>query len=288
MENQYINFKRERDFNGLISNTFDFIKQEFKPLGKALLTYAGPFILITAFIAAMYQSSIYSSPKDFASSNIFDVYSKMFSGLYFLFIISSIISNTVLILTIYSYIKLYVTKGKGNFAEEEIKHLTFKNFVPVFFSLIVMSFMIAIGSILFIVPGIYLAISLSLVMGIMILEDKTFNEAMTRSMYLIKDYWWFTFGVLIVIYLIAVFSGAIFLLPQTIMTMFYTLNAINGTAQGSVSILFTVFTVIGTFFSTLLYSLPYVTLGFHFYSQVEIKENPTLISKIDEINENNE
>jgi len=166
MEKPAINFKQERDFNAIISHTFDFIKQEFKPLGIALLTYAGPFILITAFLAAMYQSGLYSDPDTFNNSNPLSVFQNIYSTKYFLFILGSIVSNVILMSVVYSYVLLYVTKGKDGFEQEDVWKLVIGNFVPVFFIIIALSFMIGIATLFFIVPGIYLAIIFSLVIYI--------------------------------------------------------------------------------------------------------------------------
>ncbi len=282
MEKQPINFKQERDFNGLISHTFDFIKQEFKPLGKALLTYAGPFVLVTAFLAAMYQSDLYSDPDTFNNSNPLKMFENIYSPKYFFFILGSIVSNAILMLVVYNYVLLYVTKGKDGFEQEEIWKLVIQNFAPVFLMIIAISFMIGFGTLLFIIPGIYLAIAFSLVIFAKINENISFNEAMSRSMYLIKDSWWFTFGVLIVIYLIATFAGSIFLIPQMGLTMFYTFSLASGDFEGP-SMFFTIVTVIGTFASTLIYSIIYITTAFLYYSQVEKKEKPNLMNKIDDI-----
>ena len=89
MEKQTINFKQKRELNDLITHTFDFIKQEYKTLGKALLTYAGPFVLVTAFLGAMYQGSLYDNPDAFNNSNsvggIGNIYSTQY--LYFCWVV---------------------------------------------------------------------------------------------------------------------------------------------------------------------------------------------------------
>ncbi|MEN8119675.1 MAG: hypothetical protein ABFS35_04990 [Bacteroidota bacterium] len=282
MEKQPINFKQERDFNDLISNTVDFIKQEYKTLGKALLTYAGPFVLITAFLGAMYQNDLYSDPDTFNNNDPLKMLGNIYSTKYFLFMLGSIVSNVVLLSVVYSYVLLYVTKGKDGFEQEEISGLVIKNFVPVLLMIFVMSFMIGFGFIFLFVPGIYLAVVFSLVIYAKFAEDLSFGNAMSRSMYLIKDYWWFTFGVLIVVYIIAFVSGSIFLLPQVALSRFYTISMQAGDFEGT-SMLFTIISAIGTFASTLLYSIVYITLTFHYYSQVEKKEKPNLMNKIDDI-----
>ena len=130
----------------------------------------------------------------------------------------------------------------------------------------------AIGLFFFLVLGIYLAISFSLVPAIMILNENNFNDAIKKSMFLIKDYWWFSFGLLIIIYIITIFSGSVFLLPQLL------ISESKENIQEGTSSLVSIFTVFGTFFSTLMYALPYLTIGFHYFSQIEKKNLSTDIN----------
>ncbi len=280
-----INFKQERDFNALISDTFEFIRQEFKPLSKSLLTYAGPFILITAFLAAMYQSSIYSNIGD--PKEITDPlwgFKTMFGTKYLLYVLSAAISNVVLTLVIYSYIKLYVERGKDNFSPEDVWRTVGYYFLPVFFITIAIGFIIGFGFVLFIIPGIYFAIALIFTVYAKMAENLSFGDAMRRSMYLVKDNWWFTLGVILIIYFIASFSGSIFLLPQIIYTFFIGLSAAKGSFEG-VSSVFLIISAAGTFIATLFYSIIYITISFHYYSLVEQKDNPELMNEINQINE---
>jgi hypothetical protein len=60
MQTKVINFKKYRDFGDLLSDTFVFLKQEYRFFGKVLLTYAGPFVLITAIASAWMQSGMFS------------------------------------------------------------------------------------------------------------------------------------------------------------------------------------------------------------------------------------
>ena len=283
MEQKTINFKKEKNFNDLISDTIDFIKQEYKALGKALLTYAGPFVLVSAFLGAMYQTDLYSTPGAFGGDNPMSMFQNIYSNKYFLFLLSGVISNVVIMSVVYSYVLLYISKGKDNFSQENISVMVLKNFASVLLMMVVLSFIIAFGFVFFIIPGLYFSIAFSLVIYAKIAEDISFGEAMSKSMYLIKNDWWFTFGVLIVIYIIAYFAGFIFLIPQMIYTSIYTISIATSSFEGS-SMIFTIVSVIGTFVSTLLYSIVYITIALLYYSQIEKKDKPSLINKIDEIN----
>jgi len=279
---QPVVFKKERDFSALISDTIEFVKQEYKTLGKALLTYAGPFILVTSFLAAMYQNELYSNPDAFDPNNPMAAFQGIFSTKYYMFLFSGIISNVVLNLVVFAYILLYVNKGKDNFKQEDIWQIVGRHFAPVFFMLIAMSFMIGVGLFVFIVPGIYLMVVFSLAIFAHMNEELGFNNAISRSAFLIKNYWLYTLGVLIVIYLIAFAAGYIFLIPQVLMSSSYTEGIQAGNFEKP-SAVFTMLSVIGTFGSSLIYAIIYITLPMHYYSLVQKREKPDLMNKIDDI-----
>ena len=270
---QPVVFKKERDFSALISDTIEFVKQEYKTLGKALLTYAGPFILVTSFLAAMYQNELYSNPDLFDPNNPMAAFQGIFSTKYYMFLFSGIISNVVLNLVVFAYILLYISKGKGNFKQEDIWQIVGSHFAPVFFMLVAMSFMIGIGLFVFIVPGIYLMVVFSLAIFAHMNEEISFSKAINRSMYLIKDYWLYTLGVLIVIYLIAFVAGYVFLIPQSVMASAYTESILTGNFEEP-SAVFTMLSVIGTFGSSLFYAIVYIIIPMHYFNLVRKKEKP--------------
>lgn len=55
MTQQYINFKRERQFGDKINASFAFISQNLKPIAKSALFIAGPFALVTTVAIQVYQ-----------------------------------------------------------------------------------------------------------------------------------------------------------------------------------------------------------------------------------------
>jgi hypothetical protein len=69
---------------------------------------------------------------------------------------------------------------------------------------------VVIGLIAFIVPGIWLGVGVSIAAPVLMLEGKTWFDAMTRSIRLVQGRWWATFGRLIVAYVIVgIWSGII-------------------------------------------------------------------------------
>ncbi len=283
-----INFKQQRYFNQLMNTLFEFVKQEFKVLGKALILYAGPLVLIYSFFMGLAQSSIYSAPSQLASGTL-AAYAYMLSFQYLIAIIFSILGNVMIMTTVYSYIVLYVEFGKDGFTADDLWDKIKSKFLGVLGTFLLLGLImiaIAIPSIILLeVPLIWISVATCLTVFAYVNEDLSFGGAFSRSFNLIKNNWWKTFGLLIIVYLIAAFAGSIFLIPQMIVTFIQAFHAIKADGQSS-SILLITFTTIGSFCATLLYSLIYVAIALLYYSLVEEKEKPSLMSKIQEINMN--
>src|SRR3546814_19397011 len=65
-----INLREERDFGRKISDTFLFLQQNFGPLFKSLLYYAGPVALVAGVFMGLYQSNFMGlNPESLASAN---------------------------------------------------------------------------------------------------------------------------------------------------------------------------------------------------------------------------
>ncbi len=305
MKDKTIKFSKSRDFSETLSDTFNFIKYEFKPLFKLILTYIGPFLLITAFFGAWYQAKLLDF-RTLASANnlesMLDIYSNFFSYKYFLVIIGSIVSTILMTLSVPAYVKVYKESGKDNFQSVDVWNIIKQKFFPVLGGYFLVSFLfilllaiifatMMLGKVLFaimiflyILFVMYMSISLILFVNAYVFEDISIIDSIKRSIFLIQNYWWFTLGTIIVSSLIASVGQYIFLMPSMIISGIRIITEASGNeVSGFSSILFTIFTVIGTFGSYLLYVIPLTTVTMHYHSQVEKKENPNLISKIEEI-----
>ena len=61
MENfNFIEFHRTRDFSRKLNATFEFVKQNFKPLGKSILFIAGPPVLVASLVSGSFMSEFMS------------------------------------------------------------------------------------------------------------------------------------------------------------------------------------------------------------------------------------
>jgi len=61
MEQSKIEFRKVRDFGGLLNVTFDYLKKNFKVLFKSNLLISAPAILLAGVFMGIYQSSMFNS-----------------------------------------------------------------------------------------------------------------------------------------------------------------------------------------------------------------------------------
>jgi hypothetical protein len=270
-----IELRKVRDFGALIGVTFEFIRQNFKLLLKSGFFIVGPFILLAGIFMGMYQAAAFNFSNMSTLNSI---------GLPFLFYILFVMLSVLLLnVVIYSFVILYEEKGVGNFDLNDIWQKSKSNFWMLFFTGIGYTFFVILGSVFLIIPGIYLAVTLSLIYMIRIREGIGFFSAFDRCTKLISKNWWFTFGFIIVIGLIQGFIGFIFYIPNYIALFALTLSGLNDPAQSSTGhIIFTITSVISSL-NLLLYMISVVGISFHYYNLVERKEATSLLERIDTI-----
>jgi hypothetical protein len=286
MNQPIIEFKKEREFGDVLNATFAFIGQEFKTLGKALLYYAVPVILLAGIAMGFFQSRALPYQLQNAASNNPFGYILEFLDLYLLVIVMTILSQTLVMTILYGYIKLYNERGKDNFTLEDVKAEIGKNFVRMLGATLLTGLIIIVGSILCIVPGIYMGVSLSLISGAIVFEGKTVGDAFSRSFDLTKIAWWWTLLLLFVVLLIVGVLGSIVQIPMTVIGVTSAMMEITksgGEMPESLKTFMIVYSSISTIISTLLYTIAYTAIAFQFYNLVEKKEKPSLEEKINQI-----
>ena len=273
-----VDFKQDREFGDILNATFVFLKQNYKPLGKTLLIYASPFIIMTAIVYAFFNVSMYSGMLG-SGMNVFNMVGQM-SGYAFFYILLASTSYTIFNGIIYGYIKLYNEKGFGNFEPADVWKFALKYFFPILGAQIVFGLVITVGFILILIPGIYLAVSLSLLLIILLIEGKGFGDAFSRSFLLTHKRWWWTFLLLLVTYIIIMVVNYIFAIPSVILQS--TIMFHGGDAE-TYKMIYGFFIALSQIVSYISYTIPMIALAFHYFSIVESAERPSLHNEIENI-----
>jgi len=197
MTEKEIQFRKKREISDIFTDSFEFIKQEYKPISRLVLIYVLPFLLLYGVVQVYLQKNVISkidfSDTEALLANIGPVYLNVF-----LFALFGLFVQSLLIATYYSYIEIYVKKGKGNFDISEITPLLFSNGLLAIGASLVIFIVVMFGLVLCIIPGIYFANTFSIVIIIFIFEKKGLGSALIRSAFLVKSEWWNTFLINIV------------------------------------------------------------------------------------------
>lgn len=287
MNTPVINFKERRDFGQILNTTFLFARQNMRLLGKALLIYAGPFILIAGFTSGLYQlSSINYNPASLRYGD----YEHLTSMIMYLSIYMAglILSNTMIMATVYGYLKLYIQEGKENITLDKIWALIRKNYFRLLLSAFLGGLMIVVGFLFCILPGVYLAISFSFLFVIMVYEEKGFGSALRRSFSLTHFQFWWTLLIVMVLGFIIGLVGYLFSLPQVILSFVYTTNSLSSGSEmpESGKYIMIILAIVATAFNSMLSAIPFIGITLQYFNIVEQKESPALLQKIEEIGQN--
>ncbi|MBS1635034.1 MAG: hypothetical protein JST26_03860 [Bacteroidetes bacterium] len=314
MQVNKINFKRERDFSAVFSDSLAFIKQNFKGLFGSILLIAGPFLLIAGLSIGYVQglSSGGALTRSFISEGRLDLTSLYLSlGIGILF---AFIANAVVVSTTYEYMLLYDAKLPGEkVLISEVGRKVFAGVWRIIGSILLLSVVfgiiggvialaaIGIGGGLGIFGGVLLVllmVAFVLILGpVMIyyfpagffvtVRDKIniFSALGTVRQYMKGSFWW-TWLIIVVAYICLLICRVVFSLPATIVSGVETFSRIRsfGMSEPSdSSILLTILYTISTVLSSTTSAIMLVICAFNFMGHEEKHEGTGLMSRIEEI-----
>ena len=264
MTEKEIQFRKKREIGDIFSDSFQFLKHEYKPVSKLVLIYVLPFLLVYGVVQVYLQKNIISK-IDFTDTeallaNIGPVYLNVF-----LFALFGLFVQSLLISTYYSYIEVYVKKGKDNFDLSEITPHLFSNGLLAIGASLVIFIVVMFGLILCIFPGIYFANTFSIVIIIFIFEKKGLGNALIRSAFLVKSDWWNTFLINIIGIVIIWTAGFLMSIPSMLTGL--TVGVFNQN-QTPVEYPDWYWFMIGasTVISSVLWIIPYTFLAFQYFN----------------------
>lgn len=275
-----------RDFGEIINDTFVFLKQNFKQLMKHIFTFAGIFLAGTIVCSTIYQLQIQSNFNGSiapANSNIYNVSS---SEIYFFVAIIFDVffvafTNIITLIVVISYLALYKIKGGVPPTTEEVWGYLKYYFWRVLGAAFVTGLLYCVGAVFCLVPGIYLITVLSLFAPIIIIENGSFSYSFSRCFTLIKDNWWVSFGVMVVMLIIVAIASSVMGLPSNILLVIFPLAHI--TLDGPIAIALTAFAMSLRWLGSLMMIIPMISVGLIYFNLVESKEGTTLLDRIDAI-----
>ncbi|MCW8811101.1 MAG: hypothetical protein OQK64_09110, partial [Ignavibacteriaceae bacterium] len=259
MDQTKIEFRKVRDFGGLLGVTFDYIRQNFKLLFKSNLLIGAPFILLAGVFMGLYQSSLFNfrvqpEIEQFGIPFLFSMFFMMLSYL-------------VITIVTYSHLILYKTSEPGNFDIDDVWQMVKRNFWMILFTGIGYSILAFIGFIFLIIPGVYFSIALSIIFIVRLEERLDFFDSVSRCIKIVSGNWWFTFGIIIVVGMIQGFLGFVLYVPNYIVTIFLAFAGVDSSTGDTGRVLYIISSIIASL-GVLLYSISTIAIAFQYYNLV--------------------
>ncbi|CAM4258288.1 hypothetical protein [Zobellia nedashkovskayae] len=214
---QFIEFKKQREMSQILSDTFGFLRNEFKTFFGVFFKIIAPYlvVMLISYGTYMFQIGDMMNLTMAGSTSVINGFATFIVVL--VFIIATVTTYVMSQATTLFYIKSYI-KHNGNIDFIEIK----QNVYGSFWKFIGLGFLVAIcvgcGFLFCIIPGIYLYVPLVLSFSILAFDGKSVSDAFSDSFTLVKEYWWITFASLFVVGIIVMVSSYAFALPATIYT----------------------------------------------------------------------
>lgn len=272
---QNFNLRRSRDIGDILTDTFQYIRIHYQVLGKGLLFFVMPLYLVNAFLLQEYSSQLIG---DIFDPNNLDALQGFFSGRYFLAVFFSIVAYSLIPVIILNHMDM-VSQG----LEPQVSDLI-EDSLPLILKIIglniIIAFIVGFSFLFLFFPAIFFGIKLSLAQSALILEGRDIMGSINRSWDLTKDFWWATFALLLIMYIITVFTTYVFILPTAILSIFF----VDGVAAGEGSMFITFITTLELIFNavgSLFTAIIQIAVALHFFNLVERREGGNLRSKIE-------
>lgn len=269
--------RQSRDFGDVISATFSYLRVHFKSLGKGLLFFSLPMVILAVALIGNAFKTMLSTQIANGDPNQFVAFSSQF----FLGVIVFMVTFVVISLVVLKHMQL-VDRG-----EEDIDmSMLMEDFLRNFFGLIGLFVVIGtasfIGALALIIPGFYVSVKLSLAPAIFIIEGEDFGEALGKSWSLTTDFWWHTFGVNFVVSLIVNAVSYVVMIPLYILAIIFFASGTSSDPQSFASIFSIAYSLFLTFMA-LLYFVPIISQGLVYFNLDERKSGRGLSAKIDSL-----
>lgn len=280
MQNERIEFRKVRDFGGIINDTFAFARQNIVLLFKTLLFIVGPLVLLQGIMAGLYSARSASLISSTAKT-MQDPFNAIFGIEYMLLLAFALLSYTMITIITLEFVVLYAARGPEEITMDIIWRSTKKDFWMMILTIIGNFFVIIFSMLLLIIPGIYFSIVVSLVPIMRIQERTGYFASVRRSMRLMSGSWWFTLGLFIIMALIVGIMGSVMGLPSMAVNFLSVFHGadVTGRFYRALFIITGIVQQLSAFFSAIVL----IASGFLYYSLVEKKEGAGLLKKVEEI-----
>jgi hypothetical protein len=262
-----IEFLQERDLGGVISATFDFVRQNAKPLFYALVIIVVPFAFASAGLDYLLKESVNASDR---------------RGFNTLTILVSAFGNLLLMTVCFAFVRQYRAEDSTEFQDvwaesKDILGSVFRTNLGIGVLLLILVLSVALivtilglpsnpfafGFVLFQFGMLFILLATVLIYHVLLLlhpihleEENGFIEGLRRLRYLLTDHFWQTIGIFLILLLIEIILRVFLALPSLALaglknylpTEFLTILKPFASAITNAGSIFQVFVYIGIYF----------------------------------------
>jgi hypothetical protein len=272
MEFKPVLFNKKRELGVIISDSFEFLQNEFKPLMRLIGKYVLPFIALYALVQIYFQRKIFavvdfSNPEAFMT-NASHVYLNLF-----MLLLLSILVQSLLAGTFYSYLELYIKNGRGNFTFADVAARLFGNGLMALGANFAYVLVSSFGLLMCFLPGLYLLNTLSLAVFIVVFRKNSIGESFTLSFKLVHTQWWNTL-VLNVLGLVLVYAaGMLISLPSIMAGFTVNVSSSAGNAAADAPLWHWILVGLQAVLTTTLLIIPYTFQAMQYFNLVNRAES---------------
>ncbi|MGM0933914.1 MAG: hypothetical protein ACQEWD_10755 [Bacteroidota bacterium] len=284
MNRDLIQFKQQREMGEIISVSFKFLRENYKTYFRLLIKVAGPAFLL--LIAALSYYS-YSTLGDPLNSEMF--MSGGFVISFGILALTLLLYFSVVYATVFNLIKSYI-ENEGEIKDAEVAAWAKDDLGKMFGLNIISWIFIFAGMMLFLIPGIYVSVPLSIAMAALIFKQQSIFESITEGFKLVKDNWWMSFLTLVFVWIIIYVISLIFQLPLIIYTFVKAFTSVNEGSAADMSEMFDwvyiLFSIISSLVQYIFYSIIPIGIAFLYFHLNEKKNFTGTYERIDKLGNN--
>lgn len=275
---QAIELRKSRSVGDIINLTFTFLRENFKLLMKSILFIAGPPLVVAVALGGLSiaNSLLFGSYFGRSSGSLITLLAALLFLMLTIFLVTGVVTE---------YVALYAERNGKNFEVKDVWDAVRRDFWAIILTSIATTILTTLASILFILPGIYLYVVYSTTLMARIHEDLDLSQAMSRSFELIKNNWWNTFGIIVVMVIIGSFIRGAIELPVTIITMAGGLLTDDPARFGPAGWALIIMGLVSALGALVVYVLPALATSLHYFNLVEKLEGVGLMGRIEMIGE---
>lgn len=287
-----IQFKKQRELGTILTDTFKFIRLQWKPLFGLIFRIAGPALVILVVAYVFYMQTIFGSFGGVETNSLF--FGSVEFGVtlvlsFVLIILAGIAYYGLMYGTVMYCIQSYM-ENNGIINKVEVISGVKRDFWKLMGTSVLTGLITAVGIVVCVAPGIYLAVALVTTYGILIFEKRSVTDSISYSFELIKGEWWITFATLFVLFILYYIIIMIAQIPQYLY-FFIKMFAVAETMSSDPSSMFDGIYIALNGFALLVQYILYVIIiiatGFIYFNLNEKKNFTGTIETIESLGSDN-